>query len=81
MQPLYYDLPEHRMIFIATPKCATSSIMDALTPLLRHEENAATVNPHVRWVSHQITPKLARELKPERFIFAPVRNPWSGRAG
>lgn len=77
MQPLYYDLPEHSMIFIATPKCATSSLMDALTPLLGLETSAETINPHVRWTSHQITPKQARELKPERFIFAPVRNPWS----
>ena len=77
LQPLFYDLPEHGILFIATPKCATTSIMDALTPLLPATGARPAENPHQRWVGQKITQKQARALKPDRFIFAPVRNPWS----
>ena len=51
--------------------------MDALSPLLPKGGSQLVTNPHQRWVNQQITQKQARLLKPDRFIFAPVRNPWS----
>ncbi len=72
MQHIYFDLPEHRLIFIATPHCATTTLFEALEPLL---SKATKADPD-RWAAQAISKQDVVRLKADRLVFGTVRNPW-----
>ena len=72
MQHIYFDLPEHRMIFIATPHCASDALCQALAPLLPE----ATKKDVDRWGKQVLSKQDVVRLKPDRLVIATVRNPW-----
>ncbi|KZK84785.1 Sulfotransferase family protein [Pseudovibrio sp. Ad13] len=76
MQPLYYDIPAYKISVIATPKCANSSILDLLRPLLPSELPHKS-NPHHMWGPMKISKERIAEVKLDRFVLAIGRNPWA----
>ncbi|MCV6592612.1 MAG: sulfotransferase family 2 domain-containing protein [Silicimonas sp.] len=75
-QPVFFDLPEHRISVISTPKCASSSLLKLLGPLLREDVDRVRA-PQRIWKSYSVGPRELWDLKPDRFIVATVRNPWA----
>lgn len=74
-QPIYYDLAEHHIALVTTPKCATTTLLNALSPLLP-QERLSLDDPHLRWDANAVSAGHIRSIKPKRFIIGLVRNPW-----
>ncbi|TEW52313.1 sulfotransferase family 2 domain-containing protein [Psychromonas algicola] len=76
MQPVYYKLPKHNIIFLGMPKCANSSVKSSLLPLLDLPKEVDSKKVHKIFAEFQITKAEAEELFPSCFSFTVVRNPW-----
>lgn len=80
MQPVYYKIPSAELIFVANPKCATSSLLDALSVVLPERLQKEVTNPHYKWEEYSIGPGEALAAKQDRLCVSPIRNPWARAA-
>lgn len=75
MQDYYFDFPQHGIILIAPPYCATSQLLDVFCVLLSEADEH--LDPKDRWAKHAISKKDVLALRGTRLVLGIVRNPWA----
>lgn len=74
MHDFYFDFPQHGIIIVAPPYCATSQLLDALCVLL--PKTATHLDPKDRWAKQAISKNDVIALRGARLVIGCVRNPW-----